>query len=179
MAAQNPASRTASSAKPKTEFAAPKSPPPAPKLPPLAKIVNDIIDLDPDYYFRKRYDDIKEAASELPVVIEYINESLQRAAIAAANSKRDLQSLEAETYVRLRQEWNTLFAEKMTEKALEMAVFQDTDLASASKNYSVLKSYVTRLANMQENLRSKLDLLRSVEATRRKLIEDEPPDRDQ
>jgi hypothetical protein len=178
MAAPSPASKDAPAVKVKTAFAAPKAPPVAPKLPVLGKIINEIIELDPDYYFRKRYDDIVEAASELPVVIEYINESLQRAAIGAANCKRDLQSLEAETYVRLRQEWNTLFAEKMTEKALEMAVFQDTDLAAASKNYSVLKSYVTRLANMQENLRSKLDLLRSVEATRRKLIEDEPPDRD-
>ena len=160
----------------KPELAKPKSPPPAPKLPVLAKIVNDIIVLDPDFYFRKRYDDIKEASSELPLVIEYINESLQRAAIAAANAKQDVQAVEAETYSTLRQQWNEKFSEKMTEKALEMAVLQDENLSEVSRNYSVLKSYVTRLSNMQENLRGKLDMLRSVEATRRKLIEDEPPD---
>lgn len=159
---------------PDTKTVAPKAPPKRPKLPSIAPIVNDVIDLDPDYYFRKRYDDILEAASELPVVIEYINESLQRAAISATDAKRDLESMEAETYTRFRQEWNTLYAEKMTEKALEMAVLQDKELAEVSRNYSVLKSYVTRLANMQENLRSKLDMLRSVEATRRKLIEDSP-----
>lgn len=150
--------------------------PEAPKLPELAKIINNIIELDPDYYFRKRYEDITDAASELPVVIEYINESLQRASIAASDSKRDLQSLEAETYTRFRQEWTQHFSEKMTEKALEMTVLQDKDLTEASRNYSVLKSYVTRLANMQDNLRSKLDMLRSVEATKRRLIEDDPAD---
>jgi hypothetical protein len=160
-----------------TTLAKAKAPTPPPKLPVLQKIVNDIIELDPDYYFRKRYDDIKLAASELPVVIEYINESLQRAAISAAESKRDLQALEAETYTRLRQEWSTIYSEKMTEKALEMAVFQDQDLSEATKSYSVLKSYVSRLANMQDNLRAKLDMLRSVEATRRRLVDD-PGDRE-
>lgn len=154
-----------------------KASPKTPELPELAKIVNAIIELDPDYYFRKRYDDIQQAASELPLVIEYINESLQRASIDTAEKKRDLQSLEAETYTRLRQEWPNLYAEKMTEKALEMAVLQDGDLSKASKSYSVLKSYVTRLANMQDNLRAKLDMLRSVEATRRRLIDD-PGDRE-
>jgi hypothetical protein len=147
-----------------------------PKLPVLAEIINTIIDLNPDWYFRKRYDDIQEAASELPLVIEYINESLQRAAIAAADAKRDTDSFEGETYSRIRQEWTTKYSEKMTEKALEMAIIQDKDLNEAMKNYSVLKSYVVRLSNMQENLRAKLDMLRSVEATRRKTISDEPND---
>jgi len=160
----------------KSDLAKPKAPPSEPALPKLAKIINDIIELDPDYYFRKRYEDIVEAASNLPLVIEYINESLQRAAIAAANAKQDVQALEAETYSTLRQQWNDKFAEKMTEKALEMAIAQDENFSEASRNYSVLKSYVTRLSNMQENLRIKLDMLRSVEATKRKLIEDDPQD---
>lgn len=176
MAADSKPQSQSASARVKSGLAKPTAPPPAPELPVLAQIVNNIIELDPDYYFRKRYDDIIEAASELPLVIEFINESLQRAAIAAADSKRDVQSLEAETYGDLRQQWNEKFSEKMTEKALEMAVAQDAELTKALHNYSVLKSYVTRLSNMQENLRGKLDMLRSVEATRRKLIEDEPPD---
>lgn len=145
-----------------------------PALPILEKIDNDIIVLDPEYFFKKRYEDVTEAAGELPVVIEYINESLQRASIAANDAKRDLASMEAETYTTLRQDWSNRFAEKMTEKALEMSVLQDKDLSEASRNYSVLKSYVSRLSNMQENLRMKLDMLRSVEATKRKLINDDP-----
>lgn len=163
------------SVKPRTAVA--KAKPTGPKLPVLAEIINDIIELNPDYYFRKRYDDIVEAASELPLVIEYINESLQRASIESANKKRDLEALEAETYIRLRQDWGNLYAEKMTEKAVEMAVSQDENLNKAYKEFSVLKSYVARLANMQENLRSKLDMLRSVEATRRRLVDD-PRDRE-
>lgn len=148
--------------------------PEVPELPVLEKIENDIIVLNPEYFFKKRYEDVTEAANELPVVIEYINESLQRAAIAANDAKRDLAAMEAETYTALRQDWSTKFAEKMTEKALEMAVLQDKDLAEVARNYSVLKSYVSRLSNMQENLRMKLDMLRSVEATKRKLINDDP-----
>ena len=163
------------SVKPRAAVA--KAKPKAPELPVLAKIINDIIELDPDYYFRKRYDDIHEAASELPLVIEYINESLQRASIETANKKRDLEALEAETYIHMRKEWVNLYAEKMTEKALEMAVMQDETLCKAFKEFSVLKSYVGRLANMQDNLRSKLDMLRSVEATRRRLVDD-PTDRE-
>jgi len=160
----------------KTQSDAPKRParPERPELPVLEKIENDIIVLNPEYFFKKRYEDVMEAANELPVVIEYINESLQRAAIAASDAKRDLAAMEAETYTALRQDWSTKFAEKMTEKALEMAVLQDKDLSEVARNYSVLKSYVSRLSNMQENLRMKLDMLRSVEATKRKLINDDP-----
>jgi hypothetical protein len=161
----------------KSALAKPSAPAPAPKLPKLAEIVNDIIELDPDYYFSKRYEDVVEAASELPLVIEYINESLQRAAIAAADAKQKLSELEAEIFLDIRQRWNELYAEKLTEKSLDMAVLKNKDLSEASRNYSVLKSYVTRLSNMQENLRSKLDMLRTVEATKRKLIEDSPNDR--
>lgn len=138
--------------------------------------MNNIIELDPDYYFKQRYDDIIKAASELPVVIEYINESLQRASINAMQAKWDIESLEGETYSKLRQEWPTRFAEKMTEDAVKHAVNMDEDLKKARNNYAVLKSYVGRLANMQENLRAKLDVLRSAEATRRKLISDDPQD---
>ncbi len=145
-----------------------------PELPVLAAIMNNIIDLDPDKWFKKRYDDIHQAASDLPVVLEYINESLQRASISAQQSKWDVEAMEAETYTHFRQEWATLFTDKMTETSLGMAVAQDKDLQKARNNYAVLKSYVTRLANMQENLRAKLDALRSVEATRRKLIDDDP-----
>jgi hypothetical protein len=147
-----------------------------PELPVLAAIMNNIIELDLNYYFHKRYDDIVKATSDLPVVIEYINESLQRASIEAMNAKWDVEAMEGETYMRLRQEWTSHYSEKMTEDALGHAVSMDEDLKKARNNYAVLKSYVGRLHNMQENLRSKLDALRSVEATRRKLIEDDPED---
>lgn len=173
-ASENAKEVPSTSIKPRNTAAKSKSAEPA--LPELSKIDNDIIVIDPDFWFRKRFDDIQQAASELPVVIEYINESLQRASIHASRAKRDLQTLEAETYTRLRQGWGNTYAEKMTEKALDMVVLQDAPLSEAQENYSVLKSYVTRLANMQENLRSKLDMLRSVEATRRKLIDDDPSD---
>jgi hypothetical protein len=144
------------------------------EVPKLAKIDTDMIVLDPDFWFRKRYQEIGEAAGELPTVIEYINESLQRAMIATSEAKRDVDRIEAETYIRLRKDWSTVYAEKMTEKALEMAIAMDQTLADARHNLSVLKSYVSRLQNMQDNLRMKLDSMRTVEATRRKLLQDDP-----
>lgn len=144
------------------------------EIPKLAPINGDIIALDPDYWFRKRYQEVGEAASELPTVVEYINESIQRAMIYTADAKADVERIEAETYTRLRKDWNTIYAEKMTEKALEMAIAMDQNLADAKHNFSVLKSYVSRLQNMQENLRMKLESMRSVEATRRKLMNDVP-----
>jgi len=143
------------------------------EIPKLAAINTEIMVLDPDYWFRKRYQEIGEASGELPTVIEYINESLQRSMIATSEAKNDVELLEAQTYMRLRQEWTSVYSEKMTEKSLEMAVAMDQTLADARHNYSVLKSYVSRLHNMQENLRVKLDSLRTVEATRRKLLVDD------
>jgi hypothetical protein len=153
-----------------------KAPGKAPELPELAVIDNNLISLDVNYYFKKRYEDIVEASSELPVIIEYINESLQRASIASSDEKRYVETLEAEAYTRIRGDWTAHSSEKMTEKALEMAIAKDEDLTKAAANYSILRSYVSRLSNMQENLRSKLDMLRSVEATKRKMILDEPTD---
>lgn len=173
----NTASNPSSTVRISPGLAKPKAPAQAPELPELAKIVNNIIDLDPDYYFRKRYEDIVEAASELPLVIEYINECLQRAACETARAKLDMEGLEADTFIDLRQRWSEIYAEKMTEKALDMAVLKNDSLAKSSQNYSVLKSYVTRLANMQENLRMKLEMMRSVEATKRKLINDSPTEK--
>ena len=147
-----------------------------PPLPVLEKIENNFLSLDINHYFSVEYNDIAKAVSELPIIIEYINEALQRAQIASMKAKWDIEALEAETYTRVRQSWAATYAEKMTENAVSMVVAQDPDLEKARNNYAVVKSFVSRLQNTQENLRTRLDCQRSVEATRRRLVMDDPQD---
>ena len=144
------------------------------KVEPLNPYDDDILKLDIDYFMRKIYPEIRDAADELPLVMESINQAMARAGGFYAQHIFKLQSLEAKTYALLRQEWGTRYADKMTEKALEMAVAQDETLIAEKERLAVLKVVIKQLANSQENVRNKLEAMRSVESTRRKLVQDDP-----
>ena len=63
-------------------------------------------------------------------------------------------------------------AEKATEAAVNAAVAQDEDVLRLSEKLAVRTGYVDRLRNLQKSFQGKLELVRSNEATRRKLVED-------
>jgi hypothetical protein len=145
-----------------------------PDTPTLEPIENDLIKIDPNKWFRKSYAlDFGMAHTEIPVVLEQINDAIQRAAIAAADAKKDAEQLAGLKLMKLRQDWSNLYQDKMTEATLTAVMDQDEGLYQAWHRYSVLKSWVGRLENMMENLRLKLGAMRSFEATRRKTMDDE------
>lgn len=146
-----------------------------PKTPTLAAINNDEIQLDLDHWFKKQYSlDFGMAATELPCVLEEINDHIQKFSVATADAKRDAEWMAGGKRMKLRQDWSNLYADKMTESTLEAVLAQDQELYDAWHRHAVLKSYVVRLTETMENLRLKVQAMRSSEATRRKTIDDEP-----
>ena len=144
------------------------------KVKPLEMIKDDLLELDIDYFMRKVYPEIRNAADELPLVMESINQGICRGGNHYASGMIKLAAMEAAAYQRLRQEWSSRFADKLTEKALEMAIAQDETLNNEKERLSILKVAIKRLTNSQENVRAKLEAMRSVESTRRKLVQDDP-----
>jgi hypothetical protein len=146
-----------------------------PKTPVLENIQNDVIHLDLDHWFKKAYSlDFGMAHTELPAVLEEINDCIQRAAIHMHRAKKSAEQLEGIKLMQLRQDWSTTYSDKMTESTVAAVLAQDKEILAEWDRYAVLKSWVNRLENTLENLRLKAGMMRSTEATRRKTLDDEP-----
>jgi len=145
------------------------------KIPKLDMLDDDLIEkLDINYFMRKVYPEIRDAADELPLIMEAINQGICKGSYHYAMGIHKLAAQEAAVYRRLRQEWSSTYADKMTEDALKMAIAQDENLIKEKERLAVLKVAIKRLTNSQENVRAKLEAMRSVESTRRKLVRDDP-----
>ncbi len=139
-----------------------------PKLPSLGTFTFRDHTLDIDYYLTREYGDFSEAANELPVITEWLNDMLQYYIATEIIEYRKVKQTEAEVYFELRQGgFQAKYGEKMTEKALEYAVEVDTRIIEAVASYADVKAWTVRLRNMIALFTSKLELLRTIEATRR------------
>jgi len=153
-----------------------------PKLPSVGKLRlgedDDVIDLD--YYLSQDYEDIVAASQELPALIEWINARLQENIELKIITKQKIRNVEAKVFFNLK---NGDFIEKgygpkMTDKALERAIALDPKVERVWEDFAVLSGWVSRLQNLLSSFQAKLDLVRSSEATRRKLEPDENNDDD-
>lgn len=116
--------------------------------------------------------DLDEAEEEIPVALEWINSAIQDYTEQKLVSKSVLKSLEGKTYLNLKVEGLKSFGiEKTTETALEHVINNDDEILAAYESLAILTGWVGRLYGLQENLRLKIDMLRTIDATRRKLIE--------
>ena len=141
--------------------------------PKLGKIHLDDFDLDLDAILYASYEDISEAAEELPPIIEWINAQLQGITEQRIVKKQTIRELEAKVYFDLK---NGAFeregyADKMTETAVDKAINLNEKVQAAWREYATLVGWEQRLENLRFSLNAKLDLVRSSEATRRRLIE--------
>lgn len=145
------------------------------KTPKLGRIDLDAdFSLDLDYYLYQDYGDVSQAASELPPIIEWVNAKLQGLTEQKIIKRQELKEVEAKAYFSLRSgEFSELYADKMTESALEKAVCLDESVKAAHREYAVLAGWVQRLGNLQDSLQAKMDLVRTSEATRRRLVDPE------
>lgn len=117
---------------------------------------------------RRRYDDIGEAAIEIPAAVEWLNEVLQYYLSVKINDQAELTRKKAEVYRRLRDgDYEKTYSDKMTEAALERAVALDDDVRQGNANIAESEAWVERLRNTIRNLLVRLDILRTVESTRR------------
>lgn len=133
--------------------------------------------LDLNYLLTTEFVDIREAASVLPPVIEWINDNLQGYNEQRIAKKQEINEVEARAYMDLRA---GLFEErgygKSTEKAMDHAVALEESVRKVHREFATLSSWCNRLEHLMDALRMKMELTRSSEATRRLVEEHTPTD---
>lgn len=139
------------------------------------KIGTDALDLD--YLLNSEFEDVREAAEQLPAAIGWLGFHRGYAYERLIIAEQEWNETEARVYFELR---NGGFAEKgygdkMTEEALKKAVLLDESVSQAAAEYASAKRWLEVFNSTIEALVAKLDLVRTSEATRRRLIE-VPPD---
>jgi hypothetical protein len=129
---------------------------------------------DVEYYLTHEFADIVEASEEIPAAVEWVNANLQTMIEDKIVAKQAIKEAEAEAYINLRSgRFPELYPDvKPTEEAVKHAVALDARVKAAHKEFAVLQGWVSRLQGLMLTLQSKLDMIRSSEATRRRLVED-------
>lgn len=166
-----------------------KRPAPPKNRPPVIEVMPGEITLEPiilngqkidlNHYFSNEYTDIEQAAQEIPALVEWVNMQLQYCYEDKLNFKTELEEKKAKAFLDLRVTFSEKYGGKSTEEALKSAVLLDDDVQDLKRKLNVQTAWVRRLHNLQLSLQTKLDLIRSSEATRRNLIEPEDREHDQ
>ncbi len=125
------------------------------------------------------YEDVGDAAKELPAVMEWLNELRQSYIEDRERAKARLDEAEAAAYFALRSPgpdgFTANYVGKMTEDAMKMAVVLDPDVKKAKDALAAMTAMVSRLSGTIDALHAKVELIRSSEATRRSAFEESTP----
>lgn len=125
--------------------------------------------VDIDSLLKSEYEDIGEASARLPPNIGFLGYHKAKANERLINNKHRLKEAEARAYFALKggEFMARGFGEKMTEAALVHAVNIDPSVIAASEAYAKEEKNYDWLVATIKALEAKLDLVRSVEATKR------------
>jgi len=149
-----------------------------PRIAPLNSFDGQTIDLQ--HYFSYDFPDVSEAAMQLPALAEHLNELRQEWIERRSDAERELNRVKGRVYFELKGEGTDNFAAnypgKMTEEALKMALNMDAEVLKVEEEYARANAMVIRLNGTIEALRVRIELLRSSEATRRRVFESTPQD---
>lgn len=138
------------------------------RIPKVKPIVYGDEELDLNELLRCTYDDIGDAAVEIPAAVEWLNEVLHYYLQTKVNDAAELTRVKAEAYRKLRDGgYAAAYTDKMTEAALDRAVAIDPTVRQGNANVAESEAAVERLRNTIRNLTTRLDILRTVESTRR------------
>lgn len=139
---------------------------------PLDVIEMDGEKIDLNYYFTQEYSEIGQAAAELPNLIEWCNWKTQLYYEDKLNAEQELAEAEANAFFDLKKgAFEDLYGLKPTDAALKHAVNKDEGVIEAWRKINRASAWVKRLTALQASLATKLDLIRSSEATRRRLVD--------
>jgi hypothetical protein len=128
--------------------------------------------LELDAFLKKPYDDIGEAAVELPAIIEWVNQQQQWIIETRQIQKQELRTIRATVYIRLKNGGAAdLLPGKVSEQAVEHLLEMDEGVIAKNTELAKTSAWASRLGNLLYVLQAKLDLVRSTESTRRQLIE--------
>ena len=125
--------------------------------------------VDIDSLLKSDYEDIGEACARIPPNIGFLGYHKAKAIERTINCKHRLKEAEARAYFALKSGDFVAkgFGEKMTEAALERAVNIDPQVIAASEVYAREEKTYEWLVATIKALEAKLELVRSVEATKR------------
>lgn len=145
-----------------------------PVLPELPAIELEGFTLEISHYLMKEYIDIGEAATELPALIENLNYQAQCNTESLMRKEAELGRVMAEIYFSLKNGGfqRAGYGEKTTEDALKMAIKLDPKVQELQEDVAIRTGWSDRLKNLMKTFQFKLELVRSTEATRRKLPEE-------
>jgi hypothetical protein len=138
-------------------------------IPSISPIELDGETLDVQYFLTKHFDDIGEASLELPAIIEWISSKLQGIVESKLCKENELERVEAEVWFYLQNGGfeDRNYTGKKTQYSLSMALRLDDKVKAIKDEIATLTGWQQRLENLVYSLRSKLEIVRSVETTRR------------
>jgi hypothetical protein len=147
---------------------------PLPQLPELPALELDGFTIELDYYLSREYSDIGIAALELPRLIETLNWQSQANKENLMRKEAQLGRTKAEVYFHLKNGGfrQAGYGDKPTEEALKMAVLLDPSIQQLLEDIAIHTAWDERMRNLMRTFQFKLELVRSTEATRRKLPEE-------
>ena len=130
--------------------------------------------IDLNYFLNTDYVDASSAGVELPGLIEFINENYQYYLEWKIRQKGVLERARAKAYFGLKGGlWVSRgFAGNFSEAGADKAVELEEEVIAALEDYAIYSGQVARLNNMMQTLQAKLGITRTVEATRRAMMED-------
>ena len=127
--------------------------------------------LNLDTFLKHPYEEIGEAAVELPAIIEWTNQQLQWIIEQKGVKKQELKTVRARAFVQLKNGGaQEQIPGKVSEQAIEQLIELDPEVIRINEELSKVLGWSSRLSNLLYVLQAKLDLVRSTESTRRKLI---------
>ena len=140
--------------------------------PSIKPIVLDGYTLDLQAILSRDYDDISVACVVLPQYAEWVNEQLHTMHESRAATDNELRIAKAEAYFKFRARGLDHYGvSKVTEAAIEHAIELDSRVQELGSKMATLDGWCRRLARISETLIRQMDLIRSSEATRRKIFD--------
>lgn len=122
------------------------------------------------------YDNVAEASETIPGLIAWFSYHLGDVITAIERAKRLYEEAEAEAYFELRGgKFETDgYAGKPTEEALKKAVMLIPTVRGAAEQYENILGQKDAIKGILQGLQAKLDLVRTTEATKRRIQEPTP-----
>src|SRR5690606_29958864 len=125
-----------------------------------------------DYFLKHDYDSIEIANQELPATVEWLNSQLQWIIEERQALKQRIKKAEAQAYVDLASgELERRYpGVKRTETAIGRLVALDEEVNQLHARYARYCGWCRRLQNTSLAFQTKIDLVRSSEATKRRVF---------
>ncbi len=134
----------------------------------------DILDIA--HYLGSEYDDVSVANQELPPMMEWVHSKLQLMTERRLLVKQRVAEHRARAWFALQDDgadgFSANYRGKATSEAMNHAVNLDPRVCEAERLLARYTGWTQRLNNLCESIQAKLDLVRSTEATRRRVFDD-------